>query len=288
MTIKKLAVQVDERLAELFTARAEHQIKSGYAADAIRRAAGQKSDYKTGTWDGDFQSALTILKNDPSEYRKRPIAEWENHNRQNLQISFEVAELSAVWAEEKWTRAFLVVNGNGHIHSSTLCSTCFTTTNFEWLTEYSADPEDTIVALAGETACTVCYPSAPAEILNRPATIQSKTRAEREAAAAERAAAKAVKEAKRFASAATATGEVLVVPSSWRVGSSEELKTERSAVIFWNTSQQTIEWEKSEGSTAPGSVQAQEIIEQALAGKRGVTATQVREELLTKYQKKRY
>lgn len=286
MTIKKLAVQVDERLAELFAARAEHQIKSGYAADAIRRAAGQKSDYKTGTWDGDFQSALTILKNDPSEYQKRPIAEWENHNEQIAQINSEVQELSAVWAEEKWTRAFLVVNGNGHIHSSTNCSTCFATTSFEWLTAYSADPEIEIVTAAGETACTICFPTAPADILNRPATIRSKTRSEKEAARAAAAVAKAAREAKRKASAPTADGSPLVVPSRWS-NYTEEIKTERTAISYWYECEDQISWLRTNDDKVEKSLTAQGLIEEALAGKNGISPSEQRKVLQGKYAKRK-
>lgn len=41
------------------------------------------------------------------------------------------------------------------------CSTCFPTTQFGWVTEFSGKDEAEIVAAAGEGACTVCYPSAP-------------------------------------------------------------------------------------------------------------------------------
>jgi hypothetical protein len=288
MTIKNLAVQVDERLAELLFAREEHQIKSNYARDAIRRAAGQKSDYRTGQWDGDFQTALTVLKNDPSEYKQRPIAEWENQNRQLLQISFEIEELSEVWEEERWTRAFLVINGNGHIHSTTACSTCFPTTKFEWLTAYSADPEIEIVTAAGETACTICYPSAPAEILNCPATIQSKNRAEREANRAAAAIAKAARDAKRIASAPTADGSTLSVPSRWN-GRNEEIKTERTAISFWYECEDDIQWKRAVDRTdkTEKAIEAQTIIEGALAGKNGITALEQREILQAKYAKRR-
>src|SRR5699024_5899524 len=45
-----------------------------------------------------------------------------------------------------WNRAFLVANTNGHVHSSTSCSTCRATTQFAWMTDYSGAAEDTIVA----------------------------------------------------------------------------------------------------------------------------------------------
>lgn len=65
-----------------------------------------------------------------------------------------------------WNRAFIV--SGGHVHKSMQCSTCFETTDFNWLPEYSGKDESEIVEAAGDRACTVCYPSAPVNVLNRP------------------------------------------------------------------------------------------------------------------------
>lgn len=95
-----------------------------------------------------------------------------------------------------WTRAFLVVtSGQGHVHSSQRCHTCYPTTQFHWVTEYSGHDEAEIVGDAGERACTICYPSAPAEVLNRPTKIFSKDEQEKLAARLEREAKRAAKEA---------------------------------------------------------------------------------------------
>jgi hypothetical protein len=82
----------------------------------------------------------------------------------------------------------LVINSNGHVHSSMDCNTCFDTTRYNWLVQYSNDDEKTIVEDAGQDACTICYPSAPAEVLNRPSRIvtadkvaKAKAKAERDA-----------------------------------------------------------------------------------------------------------
>lgn len=81
----------------------------------------------------------------------------------------EVADLESKY--EGWSRAFLVRNGNGHIHSTMNCSTCFPTTLFLWLTEYSGADEDKIVKDAGEMACSVCFPNAPVDYKYRPCVI---------------------------------------------------------------------------------------------------------------------
>lgn len=86
-----------------------------------------------------------------------------------------------------WTRAFLVSNSNGHVHSSMNCGTCFITTRYAWMIDYSGKDEAEIVEAAGCMACTVCYPSAPLEGLARPtkmfASPEDKAKAEKKAAA---------------------------------------------------------------------------------------------------------
>lgn len=131
-------------------------------------------------------------------------------------LDAQIAPLNAEFVRRGgWTRAFLVNNSNGHVHSSRGCSTCFVTTEFAWLTEYSGGTEAAIVADAGQRACTVCYPSAPAEVLNRPTRIFTKDEKAAAAARAEKAAAKAAKDALQVLD--PATGKVL-------------FKTERAAL----------------------------------------------------------
>lgn len=71
------------------------------------------------------------------------------------------APFKAEWsARDGWTRAYKA----GHVHSSTNCSTCHKMgqrTELYWVTELSGMTTDEIAELAGEAACTVCYPNAP-------------------------------------------------------------------------------------------------------------------------------
>ena len=62
-----------------------------------------------------------------------------------------------------WTRAFLVLNSNGHVHSSRHCTTCYPTTQYGWLPQYSGHDEAEIVADAGRDACSTCFPTAPTD-----------------------------------------------------------------------------------------------------------------------------
>jgi hypothetical protein len=61
-----------------------------------------------------------------------------------------------------WSRFYLVTNGNGHVHRSTHCTTCYMNTSYAWLPELSGKSEDEAVEEFGEKMCTVCFPSAPA------------------------------------------------------------------------------------------------------------------------------
>lgn len=265
--IKELAVTVDERMAELINAR----------FDLIM-------ELKSATSSREY-----AIKYSTADYVQKIDAKIENIKERQAWVSVELNELNTVWMEEgRWTRAFLVVNSNGHVHNSMDCNTCFPSTRFEWLTQYSSDNENTIVALAGELACTVCYPSAPADILNQPATIQSKNRAEKEAASAKAAEGKAARAAKAKASAPTASGEALLVPATWS-DRMEAIKTERTAVSTWYGAQDSIEWDikNDRSDRMEKNNQIQTLIEEALAGKHGVTQAAKREELLVKHSKRK-
>lgn len=304
MSIRELAVQVDERLADLYHAAWSHEQTLMISAERLRSAAGQEREItgtnrygrpEYGNWIGTIDDALATVDAMPEPTNswsrdanaKRFAAEYRFDVAALRQIKTEAAELDAVWREEgRWNRAFLVLNSNGHVHNGMTCSTCFESTRYEWLTAYSAADEAEIVAAAGETACTVCYPTAPAEVLNRPANLVSKTQAEKAAAKAERDAAKAERDAKRKAKAPTATGEPLVVPQDEWGHNNATLNTEVTARKTWNG----IEDRKRSTWGRPATQQqidAQQVIEEALAGKYGVSPAEMRDQLTARYSKRR-
>jgi hypothetical protein len=220
-----------------------------------------------------------------------------------LEISFiniEIGKLNAIYNQDPWTRAFLVIASNGHVHSSMDCSTCFPTTRYQWLIQYSNDDEATIVEDAGKDACTICYPSAPAEVLNRPSRIVTADKVAKAAAKVERDAKKAARIAKEKANAPTASGEFLTYKEGkW----TRVIKTERSAVTEWFNLQWTIEREvvthyfNGEAHSAE-SIQKQkdeiafaqeiaDLIARNLAEKHGVSFDQQLKILNNKHQKRR-
>jgi hypothetical protein len=145
-------------------------------------------------------------------------------------VGCQILNLNEIYDQDPWTRAFLVINSNGHVHSSLDCSTCFPTTRYTWLIQYSNDDEATIVDDAGQDACTICYPSAPAETLNRPSRIVTADKIAKAQAKAEREAKKAERIAKEKANAPTKSGEFLYYKEGkW----TREIKTERSAITEW-------------------------------------------------------
>ena len=147
-------------------------------------------------------------------------------------VNAEIIKLNAIYNQDPWTRAFLVINSNGHVHSSMDCSTCFATTRYNWLVQYSNDDENTIVEDAGETACTICYPSAPAEVLNRPSRIVTADKIAKAQAKAEREAKREAKLAKQKADAPTKSGEFLYFTEDRYT---TEIRTERTATSEWFT-----------------------------------------------------
>jgi len=214
-------------------------------------------------------------------------------------VNVEIAKLNKIYNQDPWTRAFLVLASNGHVHSSMDCNTCFPTTRYNWLVQYSNDEESTIVEDAGQDACTICYPSAPAEVLNRPSRIVTADKIAKAEAKAWRDAKKAEKIAKEKANAPTKSGEFLYFKNGKYT---EVIKTERSAVTEWfnlqwnrevvthyydgtpHTAESILEQEQHNAKNK----EKAEIICQSLAEKYGVSFDQQLKILQTKYKKRGY
>jgi hypothetical protein len=293
MELKKLAMRVDTRLATLYASRNTTYRELQNIAGDIRRMSGQPYDWQTKSWSGNFDEALAIVsgqeKSDHPTYQTRSERVLEKYYETMLSkdsIEVEIGELEKIYENSPWSRAYLVTNNQGHIHKTLYCSSCCSSTKFEWLWKYSGDPEDDIVALAGETACTICYPSAPANILNQPSKIQSNYRAALEANKKASEAAKADREAKRLAKAPTLSGEPITIANRGFLNGQvvridyREIKSERAATIEWNRAQGGLL-----GAAADLHRENQSIIVVALAEKHGVSPSEMSEKLLAKYAK---
>jgi hypothetical protein len=220
---------------------------------------------------------------------------------QIFKVGSEILDLDAIYDQDPWTRAFLVLASNGHVHKSRDCSTCFPTTRYNWLVQYSNDDENTIVEDAGQDACTVCYPSAPAEVLNRPSRIVTADKIAKAEAKAERDAKKATRIAKEKANAPTLSGEFLYIKDGKYT---QVIKTERSAVTEWfdqyATSQRSVVTQYFDGKPhSAESIQDQkdriahageiaQLICFRLAEKHGITYEEQEAILIKKYGKRGY
>ena len=257
-------------------------------------------------WVKDYEKHL-----DPNYryFREYEVAGYEKRiNETNAKIAKMENELKAIEAEAvpfedkyeaagRWSRAFLVQNGNGHVHKSMSCQTCFPTTRFAWLPQYSGQSEELLVADAGEAACTICFSSAPVDILRQKSKVQTP---EQKIAAAEKAQAKAEREAKKQATGIwNPDGTELKVKSG---GSSytETIKTERTAQIWATDSimwQQSYIDKKAKGGEGWTEEELNRRIDEfqsgidkvvaALAAKRGVSVDVIKAELTEKVAKKR-
>ena len=110
--------------------------------------------------------------------------------------------LNAEWVRRgRWSRLYLVDNSGGHVHHTMRCKTCYPTTRFVWLPEYSDKPAAEVVADAGALTCLDCFGSVRETILRErgidPAKAKTKIEApERRAARLAREAAKAERQRK--------------------------------------------------------------------------------------------
>jgi hypothetical protein len=245
--------QIDAELAELYTAKARAQGAKENALRILASIAEDKIGYRTYQV-ADFQARI------------------EAANTEIARIRELAAPLEAEYiARGHWTRAFLVDNSNGHVHSSTGCGTCFPTTTYAWMTDYSGMDEAEIVDAAGERACTVCYPSAPVEALARPTRMFTKDEIAKQAARDERAAKKVAAEAAAVID--PATGKVLYKTER---GATNAVATELDSAIWYGpTHPMYNEW-----------IALLDRVSIALGARQNREAAEVRAELVAKAEKK--
>ena len=263
---KEFAVKIDTELSSWYHKRWDVSSKLDVAEDSIRF----------------YEKHYPNLVEEIQKYKDK-VAKL---NQEYAKIQAEIKKLDAIYDQDPWTRAFLVINSNGHVHSSMDCNTCFPTTRYNWLVQYSNDDEKTIVEDAGQDACTVCYPSAPAEVLNRPSRIVTADKIAKAQAKAERDAKREARIAKEKANAPTASGEPLkIIRSIYKDGkiSYEWIKTERSAVTYWLNETAWSKHSPREDYT----IEALRLIVQNLAEKNGVSFDQQLKILENKLKKRR-
>lgn len=185
--------------------RAAHSVQ--WKKKTLKRFREDQGRGAPGDWDTKIANQLTSIKESEEELSR---------------IDDRLAPYEDRYADERWSRAWLVTNAGGHVHKDTQCSTCFPTTQYDLVTEMSGKDEDYIVSMAGEGACTVCYPDAPVNVLSSPRRMKSEDEKEAEARKREAAKKRSEKNAKLLFD--PMTGEHLTAPGF------QVLKTERSAM----------------------------------------------------------
>lgn len=124
--------------------------------------------------DGRRDTLMNLLKH--ADYTPNQGVSYQTElakvNRAIAELDTTIAALTSVFNVYNWNRAFIVPGG--HVHSSMDCHTLHPTTKIMVIPECSALTAAEVVELAGERACTICYPDAPVEVLRRPTKLFTK------------------------------------------------------------------------------------------------------------------
>jgi hypothetical protein len=302
-------VEIDTKLADLDYELAHGESRKASALIQIHRAVGDDTSYrkpKHRLTDAEaVAKAIEQAKGDDflraAQKGLDALAEAE---ATIAAVAAQIAPLEAEYDRRPWTRAWLVTSSEGHVHRSRHCSTCNIRTRYALMFMYSGKDEAEIVEAAGERACTVCYPTAPAEVLNRPTQMFTPDEVEKQAERAKRDEAKKAREAKKIANGLTPDGSEFVIAyaeGGWRKvadradGTTEmvwddeaattrqHFKTERAASI-WYVDAHT--WYADRKVTASKQAAYDRIV-QAMADKHDKTVAEIKAELDAKVAAKR-
>jgi hypothetical protein len=255
-------IEIDTALAELYDKKYELRL-------SVERAE---------------QEVLFVEKYYPSNQVRKEQAETRVIAVKNklAELATEIAEVEKLYTG--WTRAFLVSNANGHIHSTMSCATCFDTTRFIWLPNLSGEDRLKIAELAGEGACTICYPDAPSEYFLRKCQLEDPKKVQ---AREEREAKKKERDAKKLLTGITNPDGTDLVIRERRYNNT--IKTERTAQIwavdnlYWISQYADKDWLVEQVEERK---QNHEIVLAALAHKRGTSVEEQRELIAKKLKAK--
>jgi hypothetical protein len=94
------------------------------------------------------------------------VAEYNELASECAEQWLAVTECHEEYESRPWNRYYLVTSSDGHIHSSTDCSTCNKgkePTGFALVPYLSGSTVEDAVSDLGEALCSVCFPNAPVE-----------------------------------------------------------------------------------------------------------------------------
>lgn len=296
-------VEIDTVLYRLYQENLSIRARRTREVESLRHIAGDKYDHYRKSWgltyDEVIDRANRVAHDDPTYVGTRAkealarLAEVDAAYDANKAAQRPLHE---EYARRPWTRGFLVTDG--HVHRSMECSTCFITTAFTWLVDLSGKDEDEIVALAGERACTVCYPTAPTlRDFEKASPLFTEEEAERNAAREQRAAEKVARDAAKIAKGLTHDGSEFVVrytePNApgWErddQGNSVHVYRDRERSEHFKTEKAAVQWVVQQMAWNQGNGRydyqrpAWDAVIQAVATKHGKIEAVVRQEIAAK------
>lgn len=143
------------------------------------------------------------------------------------------ATCDAEFKSRPWSRFWLVTNTGGHVHRNMNCTTCFPTTMYAFLPDYSGSTDAELIEAGGSSICSVCFPDAPVDTWKRAGTIEAP---DKKAAREERERAKAEREAKKAAKAiANPDGTAIRLGGKWGETVTTESRAQSIVVEFLST-----------------------------------------------------
>lgn len=159
--------EIDEQIEALELQGQRILSTAGAIVEAVHRALGERKQRvgRREAWPTlDVDAVAALRAADPMTATASDLlAKLDAARAQLADIEAQADALEATYAEHRWSRFFIVVSSDGHIHSSRSCSTCRFTTVYGWLPKLSGLTEAEAVADQGPLLCSVCFPSAPAE-----------------------------------------------------------------------------------------------------------------------------
>lgn len=224
--------EVDTKLAALLEEAAKTERDLEWAASLIHEIAGDRRNHSLPhrPWVKPFAECLAYAMAHPEGWANgtpapRAVKVYEVARTAYKAKEAEVKAQEALYTG--WSRFFLVLNPDGHIHSSRSCSTCQWDTRFGWLPDVSGLTEAEAVAAHGERLCTVCFPSAPVEWCEGYKSQTKKAVAARRAEAQAKRDAKAAKNAAYWADRHYAVRHTRADGSVWVSGFDNEYDVKR-------------------------------------------------------------
>jgi len=227
--LHELAKATDTKLAELWETVGDLLYEVERLEDSIHYEARDSRKYPDYAWGKELGECIEIASSQ-SEYSKKRVDEAlvkiKEAKAKYLHIrKTEIPPLDAIYEAHRWSRFFLVVSSDGHVHSSQDCHTCYWKTRYAWLPTLSGLTEADAVEQEGEILCSVCFPSAPVSWTNGISRKDKDAKAKREAE-------KAVKLAEKIEKSLSEDGSVVEIRSDDQFSRYKEFKTLRAGELW--------------------------------------------------------